>query len=222
MRRFRIAVLACAVAAALAAPAGAHEFKGPPASAPAVAVADGPQTFLFKPFRVTCEKATSNGAAVASNFPSQTLTLEMTYRRCTTHAGKVAKTEGPGIPTRFLGPVTLTYHANGFIEVGSIAIAVGGDFKCNITTEEQTIPSKAVKKPTEEFTATSFTDELVATKSKKLPMQSQVVLHNNAVKGIHFTLSEGFCEELEMTEGKGGSYSGALKADVKNTNLLWN
>ena len=212
------AMVACAVAAA---PASAHEFSGPGAPQEASAVADGPQQFVFHPFRITCEGARSLKTEVAATWPSPTLTLEMSYGKCRTHAGRVGKTEGPAIPTHFLGPLSLTYHANGFVEVGQVEIEVGGDFKCRIEAEPQTIPPKAVKKPLEEFTAATFVDEEVVTTSKKLPIQDEVVVNNAAVKGIHYTLTEGFCEELEMPEGKGGYYTGSLKAEVKKTDLSW-
>ncbi|HXR28009.1 MAG TPA: hypothetical protein VN772_00420 [Solirubrobacteraceae bacterium] len=222
MGRFRTAMIAATVAAsAFAAPAAAHEFKGPEAPAEASAAASGPQSFTFRPFRISCEGARSVTSGVATTWPSATLSLQMMYSKCKTHAGHIGKSEGPGIPTKFLSPLSLTYHANGFVEVGTVEIAIGGDFKCKIEAEPQTIPVKAVKKPTEEFTAAKFVNEEVLTKSKKMPVQHQVLVQNAEVKGIHYTLSEGFCEELEMPEGKAGSYAGALKAQVKKANLLW-
>jgi len=215
-----LVVVAVAASAVLAVPAMAHEFTSPQGPSEPKATG-GEQSFLFRPFRITCESARSATIGAATTWPSATLTLQVKYSKCKTHAGKVGKTEGPGIPTRFEAPVTLTYHANGFVEVGSIAIAVGGNFKCKIAAEPQTIPSKAIKHPTEEFTAATFLDESLPTKSKKMPIQEVVSVSNAAVKGIHYTLEEGFCEELEMTEGKGGSYSGTLQASIKSADLIW-
>jgi len=223
MRRHHLltVVLAAAASAWLAAPALAHEFKGPTGSTEVNAAASGVQTFVFKPFRVTCESAHSLPAESLSTLPGPTLTLQLKFSKCTTHAGKVAKTEGPGIPTHFLSPLTITYNAGGYVEVGAIEIAVAGDFKCKIESEAQTIPAKAVKKPNEPYTAATYKNETIETKSKKMPTQSVVAITNNEVKRIHYTLSEGFCEELEVTEGKQGSIAGALIASVKKTNLMW-
>jgi len=223
MRRFKTALLASAIAAcAFAAPAmAAHQFEGPGAPAEASATGDGAQTFVFKPFRVTCETAKSATTGLATPWPAETLALQMSYGGCKAHVGKIGKSEGPAIPTKFLSAVALTYHANGYVEVGAMELAIGGLFKCHVETEAKIFPLKAEKHPTEEFNAATFTDEPVTTKSKKLPIQQQVVVHNAEIKGVHYELSEGFCEELEMTEGKNGSYSGALKAQVKKTNLSW-
>jgi hypothetical protein len=210
-----------AAAAALAAPAMAHEFNSPQGPSEPRAVGVGAQSFVFRPFRVTCESARSVTAGQTTTWPSPTLTLQVKYSKCKTHAGKVGKTEGPAIPTHFEAPVTLTYHANGYVDVGSIAITVGGNFKCKIATEPQTIPAKAVKHPTEEFTAATFLTESIATKSKKLPLQEVVSVSNGEVKRIHYTLEEGFCEELEMPTGTGGSYSGVLQASISKANLNW-
>ncbi|HMD56189.1 MAG TPA: hypothetical protein VKG82_01825 [Solirubrobacteraceae bacterium] len=215
------AMVACAVVGAPATAQAAHEFTGPGAPQEARAVAVGAQQFVFRPFRIMCEGANSVKTEIAAPWPSATLALQMRYSKCNAHAGKVGKTEGPAIPTHFLSPLSLTYYANGFVEVGTVEIAVGGEFKCKIEAEPQTIPTRAVKRPLEEFTAAAFVNEEVVTSSKKMPIQHEVLVKNAAVKAIHYTLTEGFCEELEMPEGKGGSYTGELKAEVKKANLSW-
>ncbi len=211
---------AVAASAALAVPATAHEFTSPQGPGETRAIG-GEQEFHFRPFHVTCEVAHSVKTESLAEWPSQTLTLTVKYSKCSTHAGRVAKTEGPGIPTHFNEPVTLTYHANGYVEVGAMSIHVGGDFKCTISTEAQTIPAKALKHPEEEFMAAAFVDEEIMTESKKLPIQDVVSVNNAEVKNIHFTLEEGFCEELEQTEGKSGSYTGTLQASVPHADLSW-
>lgn len=213
------ALAAVGAAAAIAAPASAHEFTSPQGPA-VVGAAGGEQEWDFRPFRVKCEKV--KGASAASiTWPSQTLALSLKYAKCKTHVGKVSKTEGPGIATKFEAPVTITYHANGYVELAEATISIGTPFKCKVTVEAQTLPAKAVKKPTEEFTAASFLTEEIPTKSKKMPMQNVVAINNAEVKGIHYTLSEGFCEELENTEGKAGYYKGGLRASIKSANLLF-
>gem|GEM_PF-6348073 len=206
---------------ALAAPAMAHEFNSPQGPSEPKAVAVGAQSFAFRPFRVTCEAAHSIAGSTATTWPSQTLTLQIKYSKCKTHAGKVGKTEGPAVPTHFESPVTLTYHANGYVEVGSMAIKVGGNFKCRIATEPQVVPAKAVKHPTEEFTAVGFLTESIPTLSKKLPIQEMVSVANHEVTHLRYALEEGFCEELELPGGNTGSYSGVLQASIKAASLNW-
>jgi len=238
MRRFRtifvLAAAACAVAI-IAAPASAHQFTG---SVPGEVHVEGvgPQSFSFKPFKITCEGAKSVKSGNSVTWPSPILYVAIKYSKCTTAAGKFHKVELPPIRTQFATPVDLEYHANRFVEsgaeseslgeiknAGSVVISVKGAFKCVLSWEPQTIPLKAIKKPTEEYEAASFEKEEFKTENLKLfplGIQDKLLIANN-LKHMKFTLEEGICEEFETTESKSGAYTGTLRAELKKGNLGW-
>ena len=150
--------------------------------------------------------------------------------------GQVPQSRTSAVRTRFIGPVDLEYHANGFVETGAnsestaqitnagaVEIEAKGAFKCVISWEPQTVPSKAVKKPAEEYEAATFTTEEISSENlKRFPtgIQDKVVIENNLTK-MSYSLSEGICEEFEKTEGKSGSYTGELVAELKKASLSW-
>ncbi len=231
-----VVLAACTVAAAAgAATASAHQFTGSESASPSV-IGEGAQEFSFKPFKITCEEAKSVKLETTPTWPSPTLYVAMKYSKCTTFAGKFHKVELPPIKTTFLTPVDFEYHANGFVEsgagsessseiknAGALEISIKGDYKCVVTWEAQTTPAKAVKKPTEEYEAALYEKIEETTENlRKFPtgIQDKLLIKNHLTK-MKYSLSEGICEEFETTEGKAGSYTGTLKAELKKGNFGW-
>lgn len=219
----------------MASTAAAHQFTGS-VSEEVRAQGVGAQEFAFKPFTITCEKAKSTKTEDDVTFPSPTLYLAVAYSDCLTKNAKFHKVELPPVKTRFLAPVDLEFHANGFVEsgaesestsavenAGAVEIAMKGSFKCTISWAPQTIPVKAIKKPAEQFESALFEKDEEATENlKRFPLGVQdKLLIKSDLKKMTFELSEGICEEFESTEGKTGSYVGTLSAELKKGNLGW-
>jgi len=154
MRHFKIAVGLVVMSLAVgAAPAMAHEFisSGGPTKGKGEE-----QLFKLGPFRIECARATVNGSAAAGS--SQTLFSEIKMHRCETFASLGGNEIE--LKTKFVTPLDVEYHANGFVEIGSEgeeiegnATLLGGSvelkiktLKCVITLPEQTLPKAAVKK----------------------------------------------------------------------------
>jgi hypothetical protein len=200
------------------------------------------QAFKFGPFKVDCEKATAKGAAAAGS--SKTYATSIKYGKCTTE-GRIG-TKPIKLPTRFLTPLAVEYHSNGFVETGSeleevegAAVLAGGSAelrvntglteehkasRCNITWPEQTIPLKAVKNPGGEYSAASYTNETKpATNLKNFPDGKQhYITINNSFKGIKYSFEGEPCEEWgkeEGPEGGGGTYFGSFPQVLKAGNL---
>jgi hypothetical protein len=234
--RGAVALLAAAGAiGSVATTASAHQFTGS-ASEEVHAVGVGTQEFAFKPFKITCEKAVSVKTHSDVTFPAPALFLAVKYSDCVTKNAKFHKVELPPVKTTFITPVDYEFHANGFVETGAesesasevtnagaVEISMKGAFKCVISWEPQTVPIKAIKKPTEQFEAALFENvEEKAENTKRFPLGIQnEVLVKSDLKSMHFELDEGICEEFESTEGKTGSYVGTLRADLNKGNLGW-
>jgi len=241
MRRSLLAPALAASALAIAAtPALAH--RAAVAAAPHAftgseqlevrASASGAQTFTFGPFAVTCEKAKSVTGHGTAMWPSQTLAVEMKYSGCSA----VAMLHGMGelkLKAKFLTPLTLNYHSNGFVEAGAegtvvdgklegaheAEIALSGAFKCTIDVEPGTFPARAIKKPEEQFEAATYkVEEEKIEKGKKVGVQDKLAI-TTALSKMAYEFEGEFCEALSKTEGKSGSYSGALLAELPKANL---
>ncbi len=235
MRHLRLTLgLAAGVCAFLlaASPALAHEFTASKAGRVAGTV-EATQTFKFGPFKVTCEKASAKGAVAAGGAP--TFATSIKFSKCTTE-GKIGS-KPIKLPTHFLTPVAIEYHANGFVESGSeleevegVAVLKGGSAelkvytgvteeheksRCEIVWEEQTIPLKAERKPELEYSAVTYSNETrPETNLKKFPEGLQHYIKvSNAFKGIKYEFDGEPCEEWgkeEGSEGGGGTYTGAF------------
>jgi hypothetical protein len=226
MRHFKIAgVLAVAALAVSAAPALAHEFI----STGGVTKGKGEeQVFRLGPFKIECAKAsTSKGSMTAGS--SQTLFASMKPQKCATEA----KIGGNPIflHTRFLTPLAIEYHANGFVEIGSEGEEIEGNatlkggsvemkistIKCILTLPEQTLPHAAEKKPENEFEAATYSNEEEEKGKRKFDKLSIF----NEFKGIHFEYGEGQCADFNASEEErhSGRYEGELIEEVRGGSL---
>ena len=213
------------VMAAVAVPASAHEFTGSVAGAPRLR-GEGEQVFVFKPFTITCESAKSVPSEYA--WAPQMFYVEVKYSRCTTPGVKYHGTEFEPAKVKFLTPVDFEYHANGIVQMGAEAngeIATAGaieltikDYKCVVSWEPQSVPAK-MKKGVELYEAAKFTPEKVEGKGKNKE-QEKLVIENKLTK-MKYELSEGICEGFSSTEGKSGSYTGTLVAELKGADFGW-
>jgi hypothetical protein len=215
-----LVALAC-VFALSAAPAVAHEFiASSPGKTRGSAFNGSLQEWTFKEVKVTCKVAITKGSINSTN--SKVVFDTVRYQKCDTkaHIGN----EPIHLKTRFKTPVSFEYHANGFAELGgestsevsltaptSIELTIPS-IKCLIEIPPQTIPVKAEKKPTGEYTAVGYTNEEIENKHlKKFPSGFQkVVLIENALKNIEYTFVEGQCSEFKKIEAKNGMYKGTL------------
>jgi hypothetical protein len=232
---FALAVAAGVIGVAIPAAAAAHEFTGSTSEEVRV-TGVGAQEFTFKPFKITCEKAKSVKTGNDVAWPSPTLYVEVKYSGCEAKDATFHKVELPPVKTTFSTPVDYEYHANGFVESGAnsestseiknagyVEINLKGEFKCDITWEPQTIPSKALKRPAEEYGAAiyeKFEEKTENLKSFPLGVQDKLLIKNDLTK-MTFEVEEGICELFETTEGKSGSYVGTLQAGLKKGNLGW-
>lgn len=235
------ASVVCAFAIA-AAPALAHEF-----TASKTGKISGKsmteQNFKFGPFKITCERATAKGAVAAGS--TSTLATSIRFGLCTDEVK--FGTKPAHVPTHFLTPLVIAYHANGFVETGSEteevegeAVLSGGEAeikiytgvlpgqheqsRCTIHWPEQTLPLKAVRKPEGEYSAATYSNVLTPNENlKKFPDGSQHSLAiSNALKGIKFEFEGEPCEEWgkeEGSEGGGGSYFGSFPEKLGGGNL---
>ncbi|HEX3433361.1 MAG TPA: hypothetical protein VHT25_04780 [Solirubrobacteraceae bacterium] len=231
MRHFKIAVGLAAVALTVSAtPALAHEFKASIAGK-THGVALSEQVFKFGPFKIKCQKASAKGLVAAGS--SKTYAASVKYAKCLTSAliGASKKHE-IFLGTRWLTPLSVEYHASGFVETGDgeleeeagKAVIAGGSAElkvntgktsegtrseCHLSWPEQTIPIKAAhaKNPEEEeFSAASYTNESSPKPvSAKFPdgLQHSIVI-SNSFKGIKFELEGEPCEEWGKEEGPEG------------------
>jgi len=201
------------------------------------------QKFKIGAFTIECKKAISYAKTAAegafTSGSSSTFSTEVKFAECLTEA-KFGTFTG-GIKTAFNGgkAVKFIYHTNGFAEVGyEEAVQIGGvstTFKisgriCTISLPAQTIPIKAEKEPTGEFSAATYSNEEVEAPEKLIKrfpsgFQTKMVIAN-AFKGISFEYEGGQClgeggfeEEAKTTSGKSGSYFGGLEEEVAGGNL---
>lgn len=239
MRQLRLpvglVVGACAFALA-ATPALAHQFTANIAGK-TKGVSEEEQLFKFGAIKITCLRATSAGAVPAGS--SSTFGTAAKFTKCST-AGKIG-THPIELATRFLTPLAIEYHANGFVEIGSeteevegkavlaggeaeLRITAGPKFKCTLRWPEQTIPLKAEKKPLEEYSAATYSNEAIPrTVSKKFPDGLQhTILITNEFKKIQYELEGEPCEAWgaeEGSEANNGQYFGSLPEMLVGGNL---
>ncbi|MHB8234409.1 MAG: hypothetical protein ACYDHT_07120 [Solirubrobacteraceae bacterium] len=231
MRHFKIAVGLAAVALTVSAtPALAHEFKASKAGK-THGVAFSEQVFKFGPFHITCQKANAKG--LVAEGPSKTYAAAIKFGKCLTSAFIGASHKHQiFLGTRWLTPLSVEYHASGFVETGDgeleeeagKAVIAGGSAElkvntakneegerteCHLSWPAQTIPIKAAKAKNpeeEEWSAASYTNESTPKPvSAKFPdgLQHTIVI-SNAFKGIKFELEGEPCEEWGKEEGPEG------------------
>ncbi|HWG08887.1 MAG TPA: hypothetical protein VN672_07745 [Solirubrobacteraceae bacterium] len=211
-----------------AAPALAHEFISSTTNA-THGISESEQLFKLGAIKMKCAKTSAKGSVAAGS--SQTYTTAIKFSKCLTTA-KVG-THTIFLATRFLTPLTVEYHANGYVVIpegsGEVKVNTGKteEFEkseCHIRWLGQTIPAKAVKNPEEEFTAATFSNTAIPKKvSKAFPdgLQHGIEI-NNAFTGIKYELEGEPCEEWgkeEGPEGGGGTYFGSFPQFVTGGNL---
>jgi hypothetical protein len=231
----------CALAIA-ATPALAHEFTASK-TGKTKGTSETEQKLKFGPFKITCEKIKAKGAQSAGS--SETLAVRLKLNLCTDEVKFGSKTAY--VPTRFLTPLAIEYHANGYVETGSeleefegSLVLAGGEAeikvytgvlpgeheksRCTIYWPEQTIPLKAIKKPESEFSEATYSN--VATPmpvGKKFPDGFQHSINiANSIKGIKYEFEGEPCEEWgkeEGEEGGGGTYFGSFPVFMGGGNL---
>lgn len=229
-----LALAAMAVAAAPAAAieaANPHNFVGSPNAEPKFS-GEG-QEFVLKPFTLECEKAKSTTSGAAT-FPTKTLTAVMKYSQCEAEA-VIGRSEYSGLKAKFLSPVTINYHANGYVELGSggtvkegklegagpVEISVRGPFKCTIDIEAGTYPIGATKKPESEFEAVKYANkEETVEKGKKSELVKKLEI-TNSVSKMPYEIEGEYCEALPKTEFTNGQYDGSLVASIKKGSIGW-
>lgn len=245
MRHVRLLGVVSAVCAfAIAAtPALAHEFTASKTGKTSGKM-ESEQKFKFGPFKITCEKVKAKGAQAAGS--SETLTVALRFASCTDEVK--FGTKPAFVPTKFLTPLAVTYHANGYVETGSeteefegSAVLAGGEAEikvytgvipgtprershCLIHWPEQTIPLKAVKKPEAEYSSATYSNEFIPkTVNKMFPDGMQHFVNiSNSFKGIKFEFEGEPCEEWgreEGAEGFGGTYFGSFPVFLNGGSL---
>jgi hypothetical protein len=189
----------------------------------------GPQAFKFGPIHTNCESAGAKG--IVTEEASSTLKVVASYHGCST-AIKVGP-EPATLKTKFLAPVEYSFHSNGFAEVGtegeegSVEIGSGAaelkiaGIKCLISWPAQTVPTKAIVKPEEQWSAALFSNQEVAnTHLKAFPtgFQKQLLI-STEFKSMEFSFEEGECSEFKRPEAKTGGYKGVLHMELAGGNL---
>lgn len=239
-RKLGLATTVCALALS-ATPALAHEFTASKTGKTA-GKTETAQVFKFGPFKITCERASAKGAVAAG--VSNTYATKLKPSKCSTEAKIGSKTIK--LPTHFISPLAVEYHANGFVETGGEieeiegkAVLAGGEAeikvytgitesrepsRCTIYWPEQTIPLKAEKKPDDEYSAATYSDKFKpATNLKKFPDEKQHYLEiSNSFKGIKYEFEGEPCEEWgkeEGSEGGAGTYFGSFPAVLSGGNF---
>jgi hypothetical protein len=238
----------CAFAVAVT-PALAHEFTASK-SGNTKGNSKTEQKFKFGPFKITCSEAPGSSAAVAKAKgkvvagSSKTYAAQIKFGKCYTEA-KLGSKEIK-LATRFVTPLAIEYHANGFVETGSeleevegSAVLAGGEVEikantglteerkrsqCTILWPEQTLPLKAEKKPEGEYSAATYANETTPEPvGKKFPDGLQhSILISNAFKGIKYEFEGEPCDEWgkgETEEGGGGTYFGSFPAILGGGNF---
>jgi hypothetical protein len=233
-RRTTTAALVVAVCAlALGATyAQAHVFVSNPL-ANTFGVGVGKQHWDLGPFNITCEKAKASGKTKES--PSEEFFTSIKYTKCTTAAHLEGHCCNFTLKTKFVTPVVIEYHANGFVEIGSEGEETEGDIKlsggsielkvntikCEIEIETQVLPIRAIKKPNGEYTSAKFHSEAFAQERNGKQTAKQKLVIENTFKKIHFEYFEGQCENFAKSseELRNGTYDGNLLEELKRGNL---
>jgi hypothetical protein len=235
-----LAVAVCAFAL-VATPALAHEFTASKAGK-TKGITETEQLFKFGPFHITCERAVARGLVAEGS--SKTYATVANFSKCST-AAKISN-QPIKLPTRFLTPLAVEYHANGFVETGSeveevegAAVLAGGTVeikvytgitaehhasRCTISWPEETLPIRAIKKPEGEYSAASFSNVATANPNlKKFPDGFQHSIEiSNSFKGIKATFAGEPCEawgKKESDESSGGTYFGTFPQILQSGNF---
>ena len=203
----------------------------------------GPQKIEFGPVKITCQKAVGKGAQGES--PSKTFGTSIQFSMCATEA-KIG-THPIELATHFKTPVAIEYHNNHFVEIGSetveeqgsvklaggeveLVINGGPKFKCYISWPTQTLPTKAEKFPTEEFSLVEYINNEHEHKvTAKFPegLQDRLIFKNE-IKGIAHEFREeepgsgANCEEWGQNGGnfsKNGKYFGSVEQQIAGAEL---
>ncbi|HTZ85299.1 MAG TPA: hypothetical protein VMB05_01395, partial [Solirubrobacteraceae bacterium] len=175
---------------------------------------------------------------------SSTLAVALKFGKCTDEVK--FGTKPAFVPTRFLTPLAVEYHANGFVETGSeleefegSATLAGGEAeikvytgvlpgeheksRCNILWPEQTLPLKAIKKPEAEYSEATYSNVATPTSNKKFLDGFQHSINiANTFKGIKYEFEGEPCEEWgkeEGEEGGAGTYTGSFPVFLSGGNL---
>jgi len=246
MRHFRLGLglLATTCAFAIgAAPALAHEFIAS-REGKTHGVSETEQVFKLGTFKIKCQKASAKGLVAAGS--SSTYATAVTFAKCLTSAFVGGTKHQIFLGTKWLTPLAIEYHANGFVETGSeleetegAAVLKGGtavlkintgkteEFEkseCHLSWPEQTIPLKAVKNPEEEFSTATYSNATMPhLVNKNFPDGEQhYVVISNSFKGIKYEFEGEPCEEWgkeEGPEGGGGTYFGSFPQILGMGNL---
>lgn len=235
MRRHLLAaMLAGATLAVAASPAiaVAHTFTGSESAAPKFA--GETEEFVLKPFTVSCEAAKSSKTSTPPTFPTSSLLAEVKFSKCSATA-TLGGTGEHELKARFAAPVDINFHANGYVEIGSggkvtagklegaqpIEILFSGEFKCSVDIEPGIFPLKAEKRPEETYEAAKYTpEEVTVQKGKKVVVKHKLAIAL-ALSKMPYEIEGEFCETFSKTEGKAGSYTGKLLAELPKGNLGW-
>lgn len=200
------------------------------------------QLFKFGSVKIKCLKASAKGAVTAGS--STTYGTSIKFAKCLTVA-KIGNHE-VYLPTRFLTPLAVEYHANGYVETGSetaetegkvtvtggtaeIKINTGktAEFEkseCHIKWPAQTLPVKAINHPEEMFSMATYSNASqphAVSKAFPTGIQNYIVIEN-AFKGIKFEYEGEPCEAWgheEGPEGAGGTYTGSFPQILGDGNL---
>jgi hypothetical protein len=227
-----------------AAPAVAHEFIASK-SGKTKGSSETEQTFRFGAFHITCQKAVAKGAVAAGG--SSTYATSIKFTKCLTAAYVGGSTNHQiFLRTRWLTPLAIEYHENGFVETGEElteqsgkAVLAGGSAElkvntgrtesfekseCHISWPEQTIPFKATVDPDGEYSAASYSNEAAPhnmTNAFPDGLQHYIVI-SNTFKKIVFELEGEPCEEWGRQggpEGTAGTYTGSFPQFLNGGNL---
>jgi len=237
-------VVAVCAFALIATPALAHEFTASKEGKTHGAV-ESEQLFKFGPFKIVCEKASAKGLAAAGG--SSTYATAVKFSKCGTLVKFGSGNHETKLGTHWLTPLSIEYHANGFVETGNgeleevegKAVISGGSAElkvntgktlelekseCNISWPEQTIPLKAEKKPEGEYSSATYSNEVVPHKVTKnfLDGLQHYIVISNSFKGIKYSFEGEPCEEWgkeEGPEGGGGTYVGSFPQFLSGGNL---
>jgi hypothetical protein len=235
-----VAASVCAFALA-ASPALAGEFVAS-TTGKTSGSSESEQVFRFGAIKIKCLHTSAKGGVAAGS--STTYASSIKFTKCLTGA-KVGLHE-IHLATKFLTPLAVEYHQNGFVEVGSeteenegTVTVIGGSAElkintgrteefekseCHLRWEPQTIPVRAIKKPDEPYSAAVYTNiSRPHAVSKTFPtgLQNGIEI-SNEFKGIHYELEGEPCEEWGKEEGSeavNGTYTGSFPQFLAGGNL---
>gem|GEM_PF-1692987 len=213
-------------------PGVADKFTGTE-MAEARLAATGAQRFTFGPFTVACEQAKSVKSGAAQSWPSVSLFAELRFSGCSAVA-KLPRLGELELKAKFLAPVDLNFNANGFVEAGAggkpanggldgagpIEIALSGPVKCTIDVEAGTFPGQAIKRPGAAYDAALYKPEVKLGEAGRAGAKDELGI-TTALSRMAYELEGEFCEAFPKTEGRAGSYSGSLLAELPKGGLGW-